>query len=346
MGVGVPGNANQEMKDVNTFSLKLAATFAAVALTAGTFAAADGARKAYEKVSGVSGNLNFIGSDTCLNLMTLWGEKFREFYPNVRVQGEGKGSSTAPPALIEGTAQLGPMSRAMKATEMDAFEERFGYKPTEFRVALDALAVYVHKDNPIADAGLSLEQVDAIFSKTRKGGHADDAVTWGDLGLTGEWADKPISLYGRNSASGTYGFFKSKALYKGDYKDTVKEQPGSASVVQGVENDRYAIGYSGMGYSTSGVRKVPIAKKAGESPVAADVEHVLDGTYPLGRFLYVYVNKAPGRELDPLVDAFAEFLYSEEGQAQVDKAGFIPVPTAVGLEELAKLEAAYQVAGS
>ncbi len=331
---------------MNNVKLRLGAAAVVIALGAAAISVADGNRSSYEKVSGVSGNLNFIGSDTCLNLMTLWGEKFREFYPNVRVQGEGKGSSTAPPALIEGTAQLGPMSRGMKATEVDAFEERHGYKPTEFRVALDALAVYVHKDNPLADQGLSLEQVDAIFSKTRKGGHATDVVTWGDLGLTGEWADKPISLYGRNSASGTYGFFKSTALFKGDYKDTVKEQPGSASVVQGVENDRYAIGYSGMGYSTSGVRKIPIAKKDGGEPIAAEVDAVLAGTYPLGRFLYVYVNKTPGQELDPLVNAFMSFIYSDEGQAQVDKAGFIPVPAAIGLEEIAKLDAAYQVAGS
>jgi len=290
----------------------------------------------YEKVSGIEGNLNFIGSDTVLNLLTLWGEAFRVHYPNVRVQGEGKGSSTAPPALIEGTAQLGPMSREMKASEIDEFEKKFGYKPTQFRVALDALAVFVNKDNPIADQGLTLPQVDAIFSKTRKGGHTSDVVTWGDLGLTGDWAGKPLSLYGRNSASGTYGFFKGQALYKGDYKDSVKEQPGSASVVQGIENDRYAIGYSGMGYTTSGVRTVPLARKPGGEMVSATVDEVLGGKYPLGRFLYIYVNKAPGEELDPLVREFMTFVFSREGQEQVEKSGFIPVPEAVATVELAK----------
>ncbi len=290
----------------------------------------------YSKTDGVSGNLNFIGSDTCLNLMTLWGEAFQEQYPNVRIQGEGKGSSTAPPALIEGTAQLGPMSRAMKASEIDAFEEKFGYKPTEFRVALDALAVYVNKDNPIADTGLTLPQVDAIFSQTRKGGESSDVKTWGDVGVKGEFADKPLSLYGRNSASGTYGFFKKKALFEGDYKDSVKEQPGSASVVQGVENDRYAVGYSGMGYSTSGVRKVPLAKKPGDSYHPADVEMVLSGDYPLGRFLYIYLNKAPNEELDPLVREFLSFVFSHEGQAQVEKAGFIQVPAQVAEQEIKK----------
>ena len=306
----------------------------AVALAAAPVMSAD--LHHYQKTQGVSGNLNFTGSDTCLNLMTLWGEAFQQQYPNVRVQGEGKGSSTAPPALIEGTAQIGPMSRAMKSSEVDAFEERFGYKPTQYRIALDALAVYVNKDNPIAEKGLTLPQVDAIFSQTRKGGETADITTWGQLGLTGDWAGKPISLYGRNSASGTYGFFKEEALFKGDYKDTVKEQPGSASVVQGVENDRFAIGYSGMGYATSGVRKVPLAEKAGDSMHQAEVDQVLNGGYPLGRFLYIYVNQAPNSDLDPLVKEFLTFVFSAEGQEQVEKAGFIPVPASVAEEEIAK----------
>jgi len=306
----------------------------AVALAAGPTMSAD--LHTYSKKQGISGNLNFIGSDTALNLMTLLGEAFQQQYPSVRIQGEGKGSSTGPPALIEGTAQLGPMSRAMKSSEIDAFEQKFGYKPTEYRVALDALAVYVNKDNPIAKTGLSLQQVDAIFSQTRKGGETREITTWGQLGLTGEWAGKPISLYGRNSASGTYGFFKKEALFDGDYKDTVKEQPGSASVVQGVENDRYGVGYSGMGYSTSGVLTVPLAKKSGDGYHAAEVEEVLNGGYPLGRLLYIYVNQAPNSALDPLVREFLTFAFSVQGQEQVEKSGFIAVPAAVATEEITK----------
>jgi len=310
------------------------ATFAIAVVAGATLAI--GAPEPYQKQSGVSGNLNFIGSDTMINLMTHLGEKFSTFYPSVRVQGEGKGSSSAPPALIEGTAQLGPMSRDMKASEIDAFEKKFGYKPTAYKVALDGLALFVHKDNPIAERGLSLEEIDAIFSTTRKGGASADVTTWGDLGLTGEWASKPISLYGRNSASGTYGFFKEVALQKGDFKDTVKEQPGSASVVQGVENDRYGIGYSGIGYVTSGVHKVPIITKAGEAAVAASVETVLAGKYPLGRYLYIYVNQPPGSALEPLVREFLTFTLSTEGQEQIDKAGFIPMPSQIIVAELSK----------
>ena len=289
----------------------------------------------YQKASGISGSASSIGSDTMNNLMALWLEGFRRHYPNVRIQIEGKGSSTAPPALIEGTAQFGPMSRAMKSTEKDKFEERFGYPPTPLRTSLDALAVFVNKDNPLE--GLTLPQVDAVFSKTRRGGHGEQIARWGQLGLGGEWATARISLYGRNSASGTYGFFKSVALFKGDYLDEVKEQPGSASVVQGVTEDRYGVGYSGIGYRTSGVRVVPLAE-AEEMPFEdASLANVLDGSYPLGRFLYLYVNKTPGEPLDPLVREFARFVFSREGQEIVIKDGYMPVPFEVVVAELAML---------
>ena len=289
----------------------------------------------YQKASGISGSASSIGSDTMNNLMALWLEGFRRHYPNVRIQIEGKGSSTAPPALIEGTAQFGPMSRAMKSTEKDKFEERFGYPPTPLRTSLDALAVFVNKDNPLE--GMTLPQVDAVFSKTRRGGHGEQIARWGQLGLGGEWATARISLYGRNSASGTYGFFKSVALFKGDYLDEVKEQPGSASVVQGVTEDRYGVGYSGIGYRTSGVRVVPLAE-AEEMPFEnASLANVLDGSYPLGRFLYLYVNKTPGEPLDPLVREFARFVFSREGQEIVIKDGYMPVPFEVVVEELAML---------
>ncbi len=277
---------------------------------------------AYEKVSGISGNLNSIGSDTLNNLMTLWAEGFKKVYPNVNVQIEGKGSSTAPPALIEATAQLGPMSRAMKSKETDAFEKKFGYKPTPVRTSLDSLAVFVNKDNPVA--GLNIEQVDAVFSKNRKCGAVTDVTTWGDAGLTGTWTTAPISLYGRNSASGTYGFFKKKALCKGDYKDTVKEQPGSASVVQGVSEDPNGAGYSGIGYTTSGVRAVALAE-SGTDYVEPNYNNVASGKYPLARFLYIYVNKAPNSALDPLTSEFLKFVLSKEGQEIVVKDGYYPL---------------------
>ncbi|MEM1203173.1 MAG: phosphate ABC transporter substrate-binding protein [Acidobacteriota bacterium] len=277
----------------------------------------------YEAAQGVSGTVKSIGSDTLNNLMTLWAEKFKEVYPNVQVEIEGKGSSTAPPALIEGQSNFGPMSRPMKDKEIDAFEKKFGYKPTLVRTSVDMVAVYVHKDNPIAKAGLSLAQVDAIFSSTRKGGHASDISSWGQAGLKGEWASLPISIYGRNSASGTYGFFKKQALFKGDYKNSVKEQPGSSSVVQGVASDKGGIGYSGIGYKTADVATVPLAKKVGGEMIPADFDRA--GDFPLARFLLVYVNKKPGEDLDPLRREFVKLIVSKQGQEVVVKDGYVPI---------------------
>jgi phosphate transport system substrate-binding protein len=290
----------------------------------------------YKKTVGVSGNANSIGSDTMNNLMTLWLEAFRKFYPMVNIQIEGKGSSTAPPALIEGTAQFGPMSRAMKAKEIDAFEKKYGFKPTQIRTSLDALAVFVQKDNPL-DC-LALEEVDAIFSKTRKREYPEDITVWSQLGLSGEWNNKPISLYGRNSASGTYGFYKEHVLKKGDYKDAVKEQPGSASVVQGITEDKYGIGYSGVGYKTSGVKVLSLAEKKGDTCYDGSYENVVSGKYPLSRFLYLYIVKAPNKSLDPLVKEFLKFVLSSEGQQIVIKDGYLPLTNDVVEEELKKIE--------
>jgi phosphate transport system substrate-binding protein len=290
----------------------------------------------YKAVSGVSGNISSIGSDTFNNLMTLWAENFNRFYPGAKIQIEGKGSSTAPPALISGTAQLGPMSREMKGSEIDAFEKKHGYKPTPLRTSVDALAVFVNKDNPIKC--MTTAQVDAVFSKSRRHGHRDDIKTWGQLGLTGQWAARPISLYGRNSASGTYGFFKERSLKNGDFKDEVKEQPGSASVVQGVTVDRFAMGYSGIGYATAGVRTVALAAKEGARCYDADSDNAYAGTYPLSRFLYVYVNKGPGKPLDPLTREFVKLILSKQGQEVVIKDGYFPIPATIVKEELDKIQ--------
>ena len=295
----------------------------------------------YAKTSqGVSGSVKSVGSDTMNNLMTLWAEGFLEAYPNVKIEIEGKGSSTAPPALIAGMSTFGPMSREMKSKEIDDFEKAFGYEPTLLPTGIDMLAVYVHKDNPLAS--LTLQQVDAVFSKTRRGGAVEDVRTWGDLGLTGEWANKPISLYGRNSASGTYGYFKKNALFGGDFKDSVKEQPGSSSVVQGVANDRYGIGYSGIGYKTADVRAVPLAPDAATPAVAAAAENAYTGEYPLARFLLMYVNHKPGTRLDPLRREFVTYVYSREGQEGVVKDGYYPITAEIAKDAMASLGLPYE----
>lgn len=278
----------------------------------------------YKKSSSeVSGSIKSVGSDTMGELMTAWTEGFRKIYPDAQAEVEAKGSATAPPALIQGTATVGPMSREWTSEEIDHFQSKFGYKPTVLPTAIDMLAVYVNKDNPIK--GLTFQQIDAVFSKNRKGGGTKDITTWGDLGLDGEWKDKPITLYGRNQASGTYLYFKDHALYKGAYKDTVKELPGSSAVVQAVTNDKYGMGYSGIGYKTAGVLAVPLAKNEGDAFVPAEPANAYTGKYPLARFLYVSLNYKPGSQLDPLRAEFIKYLFSRQGQEVVIANGYMPV---------------------
>ena len=313
----------------------LLATSIVMPLQAQAGASVDPAIAPYQKASGVSGNLSSVGSDTLANLMTLWAEEFKRLYPNVNIQIQAAGSSTAPPALTEGTSNIGPMSRKMKNKELEAFERKFGYKPTAIPVAIDALAVYVHKDNPVK--GMTIPEVDAIFSATRKCGARSDISSWGDVGIKGNLGKQKIQIYGRNSVSGTYGYFKKKALCKGDYKNSVNEQPGSASVVQSVSSSINGIGYSGVGYKTSGVKAVPLTKKPGKPYIAATAENALSGKYPLSRFLYVYVNKRPNKPLAPLEREFIKMVLSKSGQQVVVKDGYIPLPKKVVDKQLKKL---------
>ncbi len=279
----------------------------------------------------MSGSINSIGSDTLNNLMTLWAEGFRSEYPNVSVEIQGAGSGTAPPALVEGTANFGPMSRPMRGTEIEEFEDNYGYEPTPIRGAIDALGVFVHQDNPLEC--VTMEQVDAMFSSTRSGG-ADAAIeTWGDAGLDGDWADRSLAMYGRNSASGTYGYFRDVALFGGDYSADVREQPGSSTVIQGVASDINGVGYSGIGYATADVKALEIQGDDGEC-YAPTAENAVSGDYPIARFLYIYVNKDPNEDLDPLRAEFVRYVYSRQGQEDVVRAGFFPVVNALAEQEL------------
>jgi phosphate transport system substrate-binding protein len=299
----------------------------AIGFTSGmaAYATVDADMPSYTKGAGVSGNLSSVGSDTLANLMTFWAEGFKKLYPNINMQIQAAGSSTAPPALAQGTANFGPMSRAMKDNEIQDFQKKYGYKPTPVPVAVDALAVFVHKDNPVK--GLSMPLLDAMFSSTLKCDYPKSVSTWGEAGLTGAWAGRKLDLYGRNSVSGTYGYFKEHALCKGDFKSGVKEQPGSAAVVQAIATNINGVGYSGIGYSVSGVRAVPLKNASGQF-VAPSAKAALDGTYPLARYLYVYVNKAPGKALPPAQAEFLKMVLSKEGQMVVDKDGYIPLPAA------------------
>lgn len=308
--------------------------FAAVVAAASIMAAShaqttvDSKLPDYSAAQGVSGKLKSIGSDTMNNVMAHWAEGFKKFYPGVDIEIEGKGSSTAPPALIEGQSQFGPMSREMKKEEVDKFEAKYGYKPTALRTAIDCLAVYVHKDCPLEE--ISFEQLEQVFSV------AGPDMTWDQIGVTDPaYKGKPISLYGRNSASGTYGYFKEHALSKKDYKASVKEQPGSSAVVQGVATDKFAMGYSGIGYKTADVKAVKVSHKG--KAVEASVDNAYNGTYPLGRYLYVYVNYDKSKGLDPLRGEFVKMMYSRSGQEGVVKDGYIPITAEIAREDLKKV---------
>jgi phosphate transport system substrate-binding protein len=264
----------------------------------------------------------------------MWSEKLQELHPGLMIQSEGQGSTTAVPALLEGRSQLGPMSRTFKASELEAFEKSKGYRPTAVRVAVDALAVFVNKENPLEE--ITLEQLDAVWGKERRRGHAD-IRRWGDLGLKGAWADKAIFLSGRNSASGTYGFFMDRALLNGHFKDEVRETP-SGSPIMTVAVDPHAMAYSGAFYATKAVKALRLAPKAGEKAVAATPENALEGRYPLSRFLLIAVDKPPGKPLPPAVREFLRFALSKEGQEIVVKDGYFPLSEKLAAEERKKLE--------
>jgi phosphate transport system substrate-binding protein len=301
----------------------LALSVAASSLMLASFSA-NAEHPTYERVAGVSGNLNSIGSNTLTVVLQLLAEGFQNAYPNVNIQIQGAGSGTAPAALIDGTAQIGPMSRGIRPAESDAFEARYGYKPTQIAIGIDALAVFVHRDNPIE--GLSLPQVDAIFSSTNRLGH-NPIRTWGEAGLRGDWAQRRVSIYGRNSVSGTYGVFRNIALGGGDFDGSrYQEMPGSSAVVQAIGEDRFGIGYSGIGYLTPGTRAIKLGATTGGKLFDAIPANAASGDYPLSRLLFLYINKAPNQALDTLTAEFLRYALSAEGQAIVERAGFFSLP--------------------
>ncbi len=299
-----------------------------------SFAAASDELKPYQKVPGITGSISTVGSDTLAGMTTLWIEQFQQIYPSINGQVQASGSSTAPPALTEGTAQFGPMSRPMRNREIEAFEREHGYKPTALRIAIDAIGIFVHRDNPVQ--GLNFSQLDSIFSSTLRCGATQPMTTWSQLGLDYQWAKRSMQLFGRNSVSGTYGYFKSNALCGGDFKNSVNEQPGSASVVQSVASAINTIGYSGVGYQVTGVKLLPIARE-GTQYVEATRENILSGEYPLSRYLYVYVNKHPFKPLSPIKREFIRFIYSRQGQELVSKDGYVPISAQFAKQELKKV---------
>lgn len=289
----------------------------------------------YQIRSGVTGKAVSVGSDTMANMMELWADAFEKQYPQTSIEVDATGSSTAPTALIEGVASIGSMSRELKPSEIRAFEQVYGYPPTVLKVALDAIAIYVERQNPVV--GLTVEQIDAIFSATRFCGGPHNILNWQQLGVDIKGDDTTIQMFGRNSVSGTYGSFKVTALCKGDFKRNVNEQPGSASVVMSVASLKSAIGYAAIGYKTAGVKIVPIGTASGQY-VVPTAEAVQRGQYPFSRFLYLVVNKKPNESLPVLEREFLRFVLSQNGQSMVTEDGYFPVPDAVAHQQISLLD--------
>jgi phosphate transport system substrate-binding protein len=287
----------------------------------------------YVPVSGIAGgNLKTVGSDTMNNMVGLWTEEFKKIYPGVKPEVDGKGSSNAIPALTNGQASFGPMSREPKKAEIADFKSKFGYEPTIVGASIDMLAVYVNKDNPVD--GLSFPQIDAIFSTTRKLGERRRVTKWGAFVSKGPLVDQSVTCYGRNAASGTYGYFKEVLLADGDFGAWVNELPGSSSVVQSVGKNANGIGYSGIGYRTADVKALSLAVEQGGEMIPPTPENAYAGDYPLARFLYLAVNYDERIGLDPLRREFLKYIFSKQGQQQVVKDGYLPVTAEMAREAL------------
>ncbi|MFC4822341.1 PstS family phosphate ABC transporter substrate-binding protein [Dokdonella ginsengisoli] len=273
----------------------------------------------------LTGRLTGVGSDTASALVARWADAFRAEHPRVQVQVQAAGSASAPTALVEGAADFGSMSRPMSETENAAFHARYGYDPTRVVVAHDAIAVFVHPENPLER--ITLAQLDAIYSADRRCGAAVPVREWRDLGVAADpaLAAARVLASGRNEASGTYEVFREGALCRGNYRADVVAWPGNGAVVATVATHREAIGYAGLGYVTGLVKPLALARGDGDEAVTPDRAAVTQGRYPLSRALYLYVNRPPGSALADLPAAFLAYALSDAGQALAQREGFTPL---------------------
>jgi phosphate transport system substrate-binding protein len=277
----------------------------------------------YKPAAGLSGTLAVGGSDTLDPVVQLWLTGFRTLHEKVNVKSSAQGSESGFLCLLESTCTVGTMSREMTKAEISAFESKHGYPPTRVVVAVGALAVFVHASNPIS--AISMEQLDAIYSMSRKAGLKDPLTTWGQLGLGGDWSNRRITPYGRDEHSGTRSFFKDKVLMKGDFRPNVNAMGDPQSLTEAVSLDATAIGYGSFNDANSLMKTVPIVQQGG-TPSIPTLDAILKGDYSLVRFFYVYLNKPTGKGLSPMASSFLTYILSREGQTAVASVGLIPVP--------------------
>lgn len=304
-------------------TLALCACVASPALAAGPASPVDPSLPVYRPGEQLSGKITLVGSNTMSQVASLWIEGFRQFHPNVEFDNQIKGSANAVSSVIHEEATFGLLTRSIHPQEVAAFEQKFGHPPTVLTPTYEPIAVYAHESNPIE--GLTIQQLDAIFSTTRLRGAAAAATTWGDLGLRGEWASRPIVLQGRSSDTGSVVFFREAVLAGGAYRRDIVDHPSNVDLVKGVAGDPGAIGFAGRTYMLPGVKTIPLS--AGDGAPCVDVHSVeaTQGQYPLIRPLQLVVNQAPGADLPPLQREFLKYVFSRLGQEDVLRAGFQPI---------------------
>lgn len=278
----------------------------------------------------LSGTLSSTGSDTLHNMMMLWRREFVASYPQSNIQIQSSGSATAPVALLEGTASFGPMSRPMLSAEQQRFRHKFGYDAYAVPVAIDMLAIYVHQDNPLQQ--ISMAELEAIYSQHRRCSYHSTVKLWGELGLRGVWQARPVAAYGRNPASGTYAFFRQRALCNDDFQNQVQQLPGAAAVVRAVSLSINGLGYSGFGQQIAGVKMLAVSKEPGTPALVPSAEHALSGAYPLARLLFIYLNKAPEQPLPQAEREFIRFILSAKGQQLLLNDGLVPIPAELRMQ--------------
>ena len=310
----------------------------------------------YVPRAGTTGSLVIAGSETMQPIMLKLVSAFRLLQPEVKIAVQGGGTDAAVQGFLEnqstirrgdggggnllgqeGTNRVFIMasSRELSAEETKHFIARHGHPPIAIPIAVDTVALYVHRDNPIE--GLTLDQVDAMFSIDRKRGASERLDRWGQMGLTDEWQSAEIRLYGRDRNSGTRAFFKEHVLLNGDFSASLQEEPGHASLLLAVKRDKFGIGYAGIGFQSPSVRIVPLAEKTGMPFVRPTGKTASDKSYPLRRFLYLYLNSPPMTPLPAAVREFLVFANSREGQEAATKAGVYPLTAEQAHDNLGRM---------
>jgi phosphate transport system substrate-binding protein len=284
----------------------------------------------------IQGELVIVGSGNMVGFLRAMGRGFARLHPGTRVKVEAKTSSSGPPALLRGRAALASMSRPMNAEEQKAFRTVHDVEPTGISIALDALTIYVNRDNPLVQ--ITLSQLDDVFSSTRACGGGEPITHWKQLGLEGDWAQRSIGLYGHVASAGTNAFFRDHALCGGRFREGIREQPGPRSVILSITESRFGIGYGAVADLGPGVKTLAVGRtnEAFGKPEASDV---YSGVYPLSRELLLY--RLPAErdpERDALVDAFLQYSLSDAGQAAVIEARFLALPQQRLAEERARLD--------